>query len=126
MLNVEIGSCKLSAEDVLFRNTEHFMAGEIHHHYDMWEQVLEGFHKRDEILNYAKNGVFRRLILFAILKGISKVNHTMLRFLHPSFWTTTRYVSNLRILFVHLSSREFAMAPCPSGVRKVNVILLIW
>ena len=33
------------------------MAGEIHHHYDMWEQVLEGFHKRDEILNYVKNGV---------------------------------------------------------------------
>ena len=40
-----------------FRDSDCFVAGEIHNHYEVWERILRGFHKRDEILTYISNGV---------------------------------------------------------------------
>ena len=48
---------KASAADVFFRGPDYFVAGELHYHLDIWQFILEDFHKRDEILNYIKNGV---------------------------------------------------------------------
>ena len=33
------------------------MARKIHHYYSIWEKILDGYHKRDEVLNYISNGV---------------------------------------------------------------------
>ena len=48
---------KASADDVVFRDSEFFVAGELHHHYDVWDNILQDFHKRDEVLNYISQGV---------------------------------------------------------------------
>ena len=57
ILDVKKGIAKLSAEDVLFRDQDYFLAGELHHHYDIWEHILEEYDKRAEILGYIKKGV---------------------------------------------------------------------
>ena len=41
----------------MFRDTEYFIAGEIHDHPDVWNYILEDFAKRDEILKYISGGV---------------------------------------------------------------------
>ena len=33
------------------------MAGELHHHCDVWDNILQDFHKRDGVLNYISQGV---------------------------------------------------------------------
>ena len=57
LLDVKKGIAKLSAEDVLFRDQDYFLAGELHCHYDIWERILEEYDKRAEILGYIKNSV---------------------------------------------------------------------
>ena len=57
IVNVEKGNTKASAVDIFFRDPDYFMTGELHYHLDIWQFLLEDFHKRDEILNYIKNGV---------------------------------------------------------------------
>ena len=57
ILDVKKGIAKLSAEDVPFRDQDYFLADELHHHYDIWENILEEYDKRAEILGYIKNGV---------------------------------------------------------------------
>ena len=54
---IESGASKASADDVVFRDPEFFVAGELHHHYDVWDNILQDFHKRDEVLNYISQGV---------------------------------------------------------------------
>ena len=53
--DVKLGTLKASAEDVDFR--DFFVAGEIHHHYEFWEKILQDFHKQDEVLRYISQGV---------------------------------------------------------------------
>ena len=48
---------KTSAEDLAFRDTDYFIAGEIHQHYNVWEQILHGYHKQEESLKYISEGV---------------------------------------------------------------------
>ena len=57
IVDVEKGNSKASAADVFFRDPDYFVAGELHYHLDIWQIILEDFHKRDDILNYIKNGV---------------------------------------------------------------------
>ena len=54
---VSMGHWKASAEDLVFRNPSSFIAGELHKHVPTWTQILEGFHKKEEILKYLSNGV---------------------------------------------------------------------
>lgn len=54
---VASGARKASLSDVHFRNPSCFVAGEIHRHFTIWEKVLEGFHKKEVILQYIANGV---------------------------------------------------------------------
>ena len=49
---VKLGTLKASADDVAFRDPSFFVAGEIHHHFEFWEKILQDFHKRDEVLRY--------------------------------------------------------------------------
>ncbi len=51
------GDCKARPGDVIIRDPEYFVAGELHYHYETWERILHGFHKRDEILRYIREGV---------------------------------------------------------------------
>ena len=51
------GNCKARPDDVIIRDSEYFVAGELHYHYKTWEHILRGFHKRDEILRYIREGV---------------------------------------------------------------------
>ena len=51
------GKVKASADDLVFRDPDSFMAGELHHHVDAWETVLEGFYKKQELLGYIFSGV---------------------------------------------------------------------
>ena len=37
--------------------TDYFIAGEIHEHYNVWEEILHGYHKQEEILKYIPKGV---------------------------------------------------------------------
>ena len=54
---VTSGITKASAEDVSFRDPDYFVAGEVHNHYHTWEQILHGFHKKDEVLKYISKGM---------------------------------------------------------------------
>ena len=58
IVDIEKGNTKASAADIFFRDPDYFVAGEFHYHLDIWQFIPEDFHKRDEILNYIKNGVF--------------------------------------------------------------------
>ena len=55
--DVESGILKPSIEEIMFRDTEYFISGEIHNHLDVWNSILEDFAKRDEILKYISGGV---------------------------------------------------------------------
>ena len=57
IVDIEKGNTKASAADVFFRDPDYFVAGELHYHLDIWQFILEDFHKRDEILNYIETGV---------------------------------------------------------------------
>ena len=48
---------KPTAADVVFRNPDSFVAGEVDHHYDVWNYILTDYFKRDEILKYISKGV---------------------------------------------------------------------
>ena len=52
-----MGTLKASADDVVFRHPSFFVAGEIHHHFEFWEKILQDFHKRNEVLRYILQGV---------------------------------------------------------------------
>ena len=55
--DVKNGRFKVSPDDVIIHDPKCFMAGELHHHYDTWQVILEGYPKRNEILRYVKDGV---------------------------------------------------------------------
>ena len=55
--DVKNGQVKASPDDVIFRDPNCFIAGELHYHYDTWELILEGYHKPYEILRHIKDGV---------------------------------------------------------------------
>ena len=55
--NTKNGIQKTSASDVVFRDPDYFVAGELHNHLESWNFVLEGYHKRDEIIKYLTDGV---------------------------------------------------------------------
>ena len=55
--NTKNGIQKTSASDVVFRDPDYFVAGELHNHLESWNFVLEGYHKRDEIIKYLMDGV---------------------------------------------------------------------
>ena len=57
IVDAEKGNAKASAVDVFFRDPDYFVAEELHYHLDIWQFILENFHKLDEILNYIKNSV---------------------------------------------------------------------
>ena len=46
-----------TAADVVFRNPDSFVAGEVHHHYDVWNYILTDYFKQDEILKYISKGI---------------------------------------------------------------------
>ena len=48
---------KVSADDVVFRDPNSFIAGELHQHYDTWDHILHDFHKMVEVLRYIPEGV---------------------------------------------------------------------
>ena len=48
---------KPTAADVVFRNPDSFVAGEVHHHYDVWNYILTDYFKQDEMLKYISKGV---------------------------------------------------------------------
>ena len=54
---VSDGNLYATADDVVFRDPKSFVAGEIHYHYDAWNLVSQGYHKRKEILRYITDGV---------------------------------------------------------------------
>ena len=55
--DVESGILKPSIEEIMFRDTEYFIAGEIHNNLDVWNSILEDFAKDGEILIYFSGGV---------------------------------------------------------------------
>ena len=57
IMGVESGTFKASAKDVFFRDTDYFVAAELRNLYDVWDYILQGYYKRDEILKYIKHGV---------------------------------------------------------------------
>ena len=60
------GSRKANGKDLIFRNPDYFVAGELHHHSDTWNRILEGYHKRDEVLGFihSKVSVFDFMVPF--------------------------------------------------------------
>ena len=42
---------------LFFRLPEYYVSGEIHHHYKVWDHILTGYRKREEILRYVSEGV---------------------------------------------------------------------
>ena len=50
-------SAKASAKDVLFRDPESFVAGEIHRHVGEWEKILGSYSKQQEVLHYIRHKV---------------------------------------------------------------------
>ena len=51
------GSFKASAEHVTFRDPDFFLSAEVHRHYQVWDQISQGYHKREEVLRYISDGV---------------------------------------------------------------------
>ena len=71
---VKDGKMKASANNVIFRNPDCFVAGELHHHFDAWDTILDGYYKKDEILRYISEGV-SIFPFFRYFKGDFKGNH---------------------------------------------------
>ena len=44
-------------EMLFFRQPEYYVSGEILHHYEVWDHILTGYRKREEILRYVSEGV---------------------------------------------------------------------
>ena len=42
---------------LFFRQPEYYVSGEIHHHYKVWDHILTGYRKREEILRYVSEGL---------------------------------------------------------------------
>ena len=55
--SITSGAIKVSAENLAFRDTDYFIAGEIHKNYNVWEEILHGYHKQKEILKHISKGV---------------------------------------------------------------------
>ena len=53
---VDSDACKC-LQDVAFRDSDYFVAGEFHNHYEVWERILRGFHNRDKLLTHISKGV---------------------------------------------------------------------
>ena len=96
------------------------LAGELHHHYATWEHILEGFDKRVEILGYIKNGV-SVFDFFSHFKGDFKGKSYDSPLPPPILLENNKICYQYVNLSVNLSSREFAMAICPSEVERANV-----
>ena len=94
--SITSGAIKVSAEDLAFRDTDYFIAGEIHQHY-VWEQILHGYHKQEEILKYIS-----KVFLYSISSSISKANSkeivTTCLFHRECFSKTTRSATIFKIL----------------------------
>ena len=48
---------KASAKDVLFRDLESFVAGEIHSHVGEWEKIVGSYSKQQEVLHYIRQKI---------------------------------------------------------------------
>ena len=57
IFDVKRGVVKASARDLIFRNPETFIAGELHNHLNTWNLILKDFHKREEVFKYISQGV---------------------------------------------------------------------
>ena len=112
--------CQIICRRCLFRDQDYFLAGELHHHYDTLEHILEGFDKRVEILGYIKNGV-SVFDFFSHFKRDSKGKSYDSPLPPPIFLEYNKVCDQHVNLSVNLSSREFAMTLCPSGIGRANV-----
>ena len=50
-------SAKASAKDILFRDPESFVAGEIHRHVGEWENILGSYSKQQEVFHHIRHKV---------------------------------------------------------------------
>ena len=55
--DIKDGIQKYSVQDLVFRNTDNFVARELHNHLDVWQTILLNYHKREEVQKYINHGV---------------------------------------------------------------------
>ena len=121
IMGVESGTFKASAKDVFFRDTDYFVAAELHNLYDVWDYILQGYYKRDEILKYIKHGVSVH-DFSSLLKGNSRVN-SMIPLHHLRYFLKIiRSVPNLKSSFLQLYWSAFKMDLCQFGEKKASAI----
>ena len=96
--SITSGAIKVSAEDLAFRDTDYFIAGEIHQDYNgVWQQILHGYHKQEEILKHISK-VFLCSISSIISKANSKEMVTTRLFHRECFSKTTRSATIFKTL----------------------------
>ena len=118
---VESGTFKASAKDVFFRDTDYFVAAELRNLYDVWDYILQGYYKRDEILKYIKHGVSVH-DFFQPFKGEFKGKFYDSPSPPKIFLEIIRSVPNLRSSFLQLYWSAFKMDLCQFGERKASAI----
>jgi len=91
-------SAKASAKDVLFRNPESFVAGEIHRHVGEWEKIGGSYSNQQEVLHYIRYKVNVKEF-FVSFRGIFKVRSMILLCLQRWYSLTISLASDLSGLF---------------------------
>ncbi len=118
---VKDGKFYATANDVVFRNPNAFVAGEIHHHYDTWDRISQGYHKKKEILRYIANGVSIH-DFFTPFQGDFKGQHYNSELPPRIELATTSHVRHLISSLRTQSLKEFEMIPSLFGESVHSVL----
>ena len=119
-------SAKASAKDVLFRDPESFVAGEIHRHVGEWEKILGAYSKQQEVLHYIRHkvNVRHKVNSSSHSGGIFKVRSMILLRLQRWYSLTINLASDLSGLFPTPSCNAEEMAPFLFGEGLARFLLL--
>ena len=121
---VESLRSKASAADVVFRDPDYFTAGELHQHYEVWEFILEDFRKKDEVLQYIREGVS----IFDFIqpfKGQFKGKNYDSPLLHKMMFENNKICNEFDDFISNSTLERVATGHCQYEEKRVNANLLI-
>lgn len=123
---VSKGVTHATPRDVVFRDTNYFMAGELSNHQFYWESILEQNPKKDEILSYIAHGVVIQDFFVPFKGDFQGKYYDSATPPAVFFFPTVRRVQNLKSSFPPLSLTVLRTVPYLFGDKLALLTLLIW